>query len=179
MRLQPLEIPEEIEELGPLEKGSLAHEVLFRLLAALQKEGVRVEEATLQTVAFKRLDEVISSVSTEYRDRYVPAIERVWHDGVESLRADLRQVLRTMATEPRWQPWRFELSFGLQARGLRDEHSSKEPAALDHGLKLRGSIDLVEQASDGALRATDYKTGKARADFGNIVGGGRHLQPVL
>jgi putative RecB family exonuclease len=34
-------------------------------------------------------------------------------------------------------------------------------AVLDSGLLLRGVIDRVDQASDGALRLTDYKTGKA------------------
>ena len=29
------------------------------------------------------------------------------------------------------------------------------------------------------LRATDYKTGRSRAEEGNVIGGGQHLQPVL
>lgn len=178
-RLEPLEIPGEIEELGPLEKGSMAHEVLFRLLSELQAQGQALSLPQLEQAIFTRLDEVLAKVSTEYRDQFVPAIERVWHDGVESLRADLREVLRTMAKNTRWAPWRFELSYGLATRELKDSHSIKEPVQLDQGLKLRGSIDLVERATDGAMRATDYKTGKAWAEVGNIVGGGRHLQPVL
>jgi CRISPR/Cas system-associated exonuclease Cas4 (RecB family) len=54
-----------------------------------------------------------------------------------------------------------------------------EPVTLMEGLTLRGSIDLVEKSSRGTLRATDYKTGKARATEGNVIGGGKHLQPVL
>jgi CRISPR/Cas system-associated exonuclease Cas4 (RecB family) len=50
---------------------------------------------------------------------------------------------------------------------------------LEIGIRLRGSIDLVERRKDGALRATDHKTGKARADARTIVGGGEKLQPVL
>jgi ATP-dependent helicase/nuclease subunit B len=46
-------------------------------------------------------------------------------------------------------------------------------------LALRGSIDLVERHTSGKLRATDHKTGKARARDGVIVGGGQHLQPAL
>jgi hypothetical protein len=48
------------------------------------------------------------------------------------------------------------------------------PISLDCGLTLRGSIDLVERRADGALRATDYKTGRARAKPGaTIVEAGR------
>jgi ATP-dependent helicase/nuclease subunit B len=51
---------------------------------------------------------------------------------------------------------------------------------LDCGLRLRGSIDLVEQSPGGSLRATDYKTGRVRGKPGaTVVGGGEVLQPVL
>ena len=44
---------------------------------------------------------------------------------------------------------------------------------------MRGSIDLVERHVTGKVRATDHKTGKARAKTGVVIGGGQHLQPVL
>ena len=50
---------------------------------------------------------------------------------------------------------------------------------LDVGVTLRGSIDLVERSPTGQLRATDYKTGKARAESGMVLGGGKTLQPAL
>ena len=50
---------------------------------------------------------------------------------------------------------------------------------LDGALRLRGSVDLVERHPRGALRATDHKTGKARAPEDVVVGGGQVLQPVL
>lgn len=177
-RLSPLEIPGEIEELGPLEKGSMAHEVQFRVLSRLRDEGVEVNEQTLET-AFARLDAEMDEVALAYRDEFVPAIDRVWKDGVEMLRADLREWLRRVAAEGEWKPWRFELSFGLANRDQQDPASSPTPVKLEHGLQLRGSIDLVEKSGKGTLRATDYKTGRARAKSGNIVGGGRHLQPLL
>ncbi|HEY3594061.1 MAG TPA: PD-(D/E)XK nuclease family protein, partial [Polyangiaceae bacterium] len=57
--------------------------------------------------------------------------------------------------------------------------SVDEPLLLSNGIRLRGSIDLVEKRADGAIRATDYKTGKARVSDGAIIGGGETLQPVL
>lgn len=177
-RLAPLEVPEEIEELGPLEKGSMAHLVQYRLLSRLRAEGVRVTRANLDDI-FVRLDAVITEVADTFRDDFAPAIERVWHDGVQTLTADLREWLRRTADDLHWEPWRFELSFGLTNRDERDPASRPEPVQVAPGILLRGSIDLVEKASSGNLRATDYKTGKARAHAGNVVGGGRHLQPVI
>ena len=58
--------------------------------------------------------------------------------------------------------------------------STDEPVRLDIGLRLRGSIDLVERRKDGALRATDHKTGKIKAKKDEtVIGGGEILQPVL
>jgi hypothetical protein len=78
-------------------------------------------------------------------------------------------------------PHRFELSFGLKEhdRPAADPASVPDPVLLEGGLRLRGSIDLVERHPRGALRATDHKTGKVRAGPDVVVGGGQVLQPVL
>src|SRR5262249_26102415 len=88
-------------------------------------------------------------------------------------------MLRQSAEETEWVPAHFELSFGLTDRRPRDPRSTDAPVALDCGIQLRGSIDLVEKRAGGALRATDYKTGKARVADGAIIGGGGTLQPVV
>jgi ATP-dependent helicase/nuclease subunit B len=180
-KLSPREEPEAIEEMNPLEKGSLVHEVLFRLLESLRDaELLPVSRANLTEVR-ARLDAVLAEVAGEYEEKLAPAIARVWEDGIASIQADLREWLRRAADdESGWVPWRFELSFGLRERRARDPASRDEPVPLDCGIRLRGSIDLVEKhAATGVLRVTDYKTGKARAEKGTVVGGGETLQPVL
>jgi CRISPR/Cas system-associated exonuclease Cas4 (RecB family) len=87
--------------------------------------------------------------------------------------------LQRLSEERRWKPWRFELAFGLADGEERDPHSTPEPVPLDEGIRLRGSIDLVERQEDGSLRATDYKTGRAWAEPGTVIGGGGTLQPAL
>lgn len=179
-RLSPLEIPGELEELGPLEKGSMAHEVQFQLLSALRDEGVVVNEQTLTQIQL-RLHDVVQQVAADVYDEFKPAIERVWQDGVHTLEADLREWLKQVSEDREWAPAHFELSFGLPGRDVdtQDPRSTPTPVTLVEGLQVRGSIDLVEKGRLGALRATDYKTGRARAEEGNIIGGGRHLQPLL
>lgn len=185
-RLAPREEPAPLEELDPLERGSLIHEVQFELHNLLRDRGLLpIIPARLEEVR-ELLEEVLTRVADHYKERLYPAIERVWDDGVLSVRADLREWLRraadpsTEASSGAWVPTHFELSFGLAGeRRARDPHSRGEAVLLDSGLQLRGSIDLVESGPGGALRATDYKTGKVKAKEGCVIQGGETLQPVL
>jgi CRISPR/Cas system-associated exonuclease Cas4 (RecB family) len=88
--------------------------------------------------------------------------------------------MRRAQEDAEWTPAYFELSFGLTDRRAQDAASKTADVPIDEGLRLRGSIDLVEKSEGGALRATDYKTGKARAKQDvTVIGGGEVLQPVL
>jgi CRISPR/Cas system-associated exonuclease Cas4 (RecB family) len=178
-RLSPREEPRAIDELDPLARGSLIHEIQFELLSELSAAGaLPVKPETLEA-AQARLDTVLARIAARYADDLAPAIGRVWDDGVAGIRADLREWLRRASLDTEWTPWRFELSFGLADRGGRDPHSTEAPAALEQGLQLRGSIDLVERNAAGSLRATDSKSGKVRAQPGAVIGGGATLQPAL
>jgi len=179
-RLAKREEPDAIEDMDALTKGSLVHDVLYRLLTQLREDGLLpVTAATLER-ARERLDVVLPEVASEYRERLRPAIPRVWDDAITGIGADLREWLRRTLDEPEWMPAHFELSFGLKDPRAQDAKSTDEPVKLDIGLRLRGSIDLVEAKKSGALRATDYKTGKVKAKTDEtVIGGGEILQPVL
>jgi RecB family exonuclease len=186
-RLSPRETPEAIEEMDPRERGTLVHEALYEICAALRADGLLPVTPARLDQARARLDQVLTAVADRFHDELSPAIERVWEDGIAAVRADLREWLRRAAQageagEDAFVPWRFELSFGLSARDVRDPASRPDPVALDCGIQLRGSIDLVERTAAGTLRATDYKTGRARAraEAGPmVIAGGESLQPVL
>jgi RecB family exonuclease len=178
VKLAPRELPEPIEALGALERGSLVHEVQFELLGELREAGLLPVRAANLDAARDRLDGALDRVAARYHERLCPAIDRVWNDGIASIRADLREWLRRMTDDVEWTPRRFELAFGLGKQDGRDPASVDEAVQLD-GIALRGSIDLVEQRADGALRATDYKTGVATVDAGSVIAGGKSLQPVF
>jgi RecB family exonuclease len=179
-RLAPREVPEAIEEMDPLQRGSLVHEVQFALFQRLSAEKLLPVVPAGLAAARALLDEALDEAAARRHDEWAPAIERIWQDGIESIRADLREWLRRMSEDPSgFVPWKFELAFGLRDRRDADADSTREPIALDSGIRLRGSIDLVERRDDGALRATDHKTGKASVRSGALVKGGAALQPVL
>jgi len=178
-RLAPREEPEAIEEIDPLSRGSLVHEVIYELLDSLREDGKLPVTADTLDEARARLDALVDRITTKYRDDLAPAIDRVWDDGVASIRADLREWLARSLEERTWIPDRFELSFGLEHHGERDASSRDEPVRLECGIQLRGSIDLVEKNAEGALRATDHKTGKVRVKSDAVIEGGASLQPVL
>ncbi|HKD70075.1 MAG TPA: PD-(D/E)XK nuclease family protein [Candidatus Binataceae bacterium] len=179
-RLEPREEPESIEVIDPLTRGSLFHEVQFDLLSALRERAMLPVGRHNLEAAQNLVDQRLNDRAAHYHDQLAPAIEKVWEDGIAAIRADLREWLRRMAEDAHgWCPERFELSFGLADREQADPASSANPVALLAGLRLRGSIDLIERHRDGALRVTDHKTGKVRAANGVVVGGGKILQPVL
>ncbi len=179
-RIQPREEAEAIEVIDPLTRGALLHEVQFELLTRLRADGRLPVVREALDEALRVMDQTLEEVAEKWHDRLAPAIERVWKDAIDAIRADLREWLRRAAEDPvPWTPERFELAFGLEGRDQADPASRAEPVALEAGLILRGSIDLVERGLGGRLRVTDHKSGKADAPRDVIIGGGRVLQPVL
>ena len=179
-RLAPRDEVDAIEEMTPLQRGSLIHEIQFRLLSQLQSDGnLPVTTDNLKT-ALEQLDQEIQSVAATYYDDLAPAIERVWRDGIATVRSDLREWLRRMSIdESGFVPWRFELSFGLPKHRMHDANSVVEAVELACGVRLRGSIDLVEQKRPDRVRVTDHKTGRRTVAKGSVVEGGSSLQAVL
>jgi RecB family exonuclease len=182
LRLVLREEPAPLEVLDPLTRGSLFHETQFEVLTALRRERLLPLVPERLERAFELVGHALDEVANEYKDKLAPAIERVWDDGISAIRADLREWLRRSAySRDPWIPDKFELSFGLADRDERnsDPASVAAPVEIIGDLKLRGAIDLIERHPDGRYRVTDHKTGKARAERGTVVGGGKHLQPLL
>jgi RecB family exonuclease len=179
-RLAPREVPEAIEELNPLQRGSLVHDVQFQLFELLRDQSLLPVDAANLDRVLAVLDDVLDRVAEQHRDELAPAIARVWDDGVHAVRADLREWLRReVADASGFVPWRFEYSFGLPGRRDHDPNSTPDPVPLDCGIRLRGSIDLIERNAEGDLRVTDHKTGRVRVNKNAIVAGGESLQAVL
>jgi ATP-dependent helicase/nuclease subunit B len=180
-RLQVVELPQPLQRMDPLTRGSLVHKIQATFFRELQSRGeLPVTVANLDTAA-SVLNEVITRVSHDWRERLVPAIERVWDDEIAVIARDLRGWLRGVAQDgAEWMPTYFEYAFGLARDEERDPNSVPDPVLLENRFKLRGSVDLVERhRATGQLRVTDHKTGKNRSTPGMVISGGTVLQPVL
>jgi len=171
-RLRPREEPDWLDQLDPMQRGALIHEVQHRLFEALEHDGLLPVSAANLVQVHEALDRTLNAVAGEQREVLAPAINRVWQDGIERIRGDLREWLRREAVDRSgWRPWRFEHGFGLDPK--------QPPVDLACGIQLRGRIDMVELGPKDALRVTDRKTGKCRSDAGMVIDGGTTLQPVL
>jgi CRISPR/Cas system-associated exonuclease Cas4 (RecB family) len=180
-RLAPREEIAPLQRLDPLTRGSLFHEVQAECLRALQEAGKLPVTAGTARDARDVLDRTLDRVAKAYHEQLAPAIRRVWDDEVESLRVDLRTWLdKSVEGQAQWEPYAFELAFGLPAGPGRDARSIREEVTLDGGWRLRGIVDLVERRRGApGFRVTDHKTGLNRTAAGLVVGKGEALQPVL
>lgn len=161
--LQPMKEVAALERLDPLTRGSLFHEVQKRLIPALH--GYPKDDPALRE-AYGVLDGVLEQTAAEYAERLAPAIEQIWANEIERLRADLRAWLVCVATEQSgWEPVEAERSF--------------DEVVLGPGWKLRGRMDLIEVSAANALCVTDYKTGGYPDPAPEITGKGEVLQPLL
>jgi CRISPR/Cas system-associated exonuclease Cas4 (RecB family) len=170
-----------IVELDPATRGHLFHRVQADAMRALAAEGRLPLAPGSSDAARATLDRTLDRVAEQYREKLAPAIQRVWQDEVESMRADLRMWLeQSAATQAQWEPIAFELAFGLRRDPANDPRSVEAEVVLPEGYRLRGIIDLIERRRGGSdLRVTDYKTGRDFTKRNLVVGGGEMLQPVL
>ena len=151
-----------LERLDRMMRGSLFHEVQKRFIPALN--GYPQGPDALEE-ACKNLETTLQDVAAEYAEQLAPAIDEIWKNEIARLRADLRSWLITVSNETVWKPLAVERTF--------------EDVVVEGGWRLRGRMDLVEEASDGSLRITDYKTGPVPKPPPEITGGGEVLQPLL
>lgn len=171
MRLSPREAPSALEEVDPRVRGAIVHDVLHELGTRLDAAGSLPVSSASLAAAESTLEAAWIAVVQRHADLLVPAVRRSWEDAMAAILADLREWLRRRVATGPWSPIAFELAFGLPG-------ATKDEAAVP-GARLRGAIDVVERDETGALVAVDYKTGRAAADAGLVIAGGRVLQPVL
>lgn len=179
--LRPREDPEPLEQMDPLTRGALFHAVQFRLFREMKSAALLPVNPERLPRALEMADAVLNKVAAEFADQLAPAIDRVWRTEIEDLRTDLRGWLQHIAVnDVDWIPEHFEFAFGLRSLAGRDTASTADEAVLEEGVRLRGSIDLVERHSTrGVVRVTDHKTGKPPENPPAYVGGGLFLQPLL
>jgi ATP-dependent helicase/DNAse subunit B len=184
LNVEPVEEPEAVERLDPLERGSLIHAVLERFLREIGRADPPREEARDRHVEI-----LLQSFETECADRVARGVTGrplIWEMDRRQIFEDL---LRWYAEEVKerdrstFLPGDFEASFGAPARGSGVESaiSMVEPVVVrvgGHELRFQGRIDRIDwDEAREHFRVIDYKTGKnsKRATF---VGGEAMQLPI-
>ncbi len=183
-RLEPRQEIEPLERMDPLTRGRMFHEVQAEFIRALQRDDGLPVTLDRLVEAEEVMDSTLDRVAAAYHEDLAPAIDRVWADEVETMRADLKGWVHRVGEEDgEWIPIRAEFGFGFAGGDGRDPDSVPEPVRLDGKWQLHGVVDLIDAKAgptqDGELRVTDHKTGRNRTKERMIIGHGEVLQPVL
>src|SRR5258706_15370291 len=93
-RLQPREEPAAIEVIDPLTRGSLFHKVQYQVLTMLRDAELLPLTPSTCARAIALVDERLDQVALTFEAKLAPAIDKVWEDGINAIRADLREWLR-------------------------------------------------------------------------------------
>lgn len=161
LRVEPVESPEELIEISPLESGALIHEVLDRFFTSQQQAGRVPGPGTPWTEEQRaELARIAEQTAAEYANRGVTGHPVLWHREFAGILADLDALLdqdEIVRAESGRRQIRSELAFGMRgARPLR------LPLPDGRAIAFRGSADRVDLAGDEVV-IVDYKTGSARS----------------
>lgn len=178
LRVEPVENPEELVEISPLDRGNLIHEILERWLAGeLQAGAVPAPNEPWPERARERLRATATGCCADYESRGVTGHPLLWSRERTRLLRDLDAFLDhddRDRSQKGLRPDSAELAFGDEATTIE--------LGDGRSLRLRGRIDRVDVAAGGAIRIVDYKTGSAEPYRGipdDPLQGGEKLQLAL
>lgn len=128
-------------------RGTVVHAVLEQLFDLPARDRSLEAATALVPTVWRELLHADESLAEVFADDRDGALASSWLDGTE----DLLSTYFSMEDPRRLQPAEREMALSVELEG---------------GLVLRGYVDRLDVAPDGALRVVDYKTGRApRVDF--------------
>ena len=155
LRVRPVEQPEEIITISPLDVGNLVHQTMDDFITE-QADALPGHGEPWTGSQRARLLEIATANATEYERRGTTGHARLWDDERARILADLTWMLDDddrVRAQRGARVRSSELAFGLHGA---------DPVAIpvEQGTVLmRGSADKVDEARDGTLIVTDVKTG--------------------
>lgn len=187
--VRPVEDPEQEYRISPLTMGNLVHHALEHWIAEALAAGTVPENgAPWSEEARARLLDLAAEEADRLANKGLVGRAVYWQRDRQVMFADLAQVAEVMDRNLRAghgsTPIRTELPFGMP-----QDPTPPVTIALPSGrpLRVRGSIDRVDETREGDLVVIDYKTGKrksSRTDYTqlsaeNPTPGGLYLQLAL
>ncbi|MBA2574630.1 MAG: PD-(D/E)XK nuclease family protein [Nocardioidaceae bacterium] len=155
LRVEPVESPEEIIKISPLDIGNLIHATMDEFIT--ESEGSLPDYGQPWTAEQRaRLREIAIVKAAEFEEHGSTGHRRLWQTERDRIIADLDWML---TEDDRWRAdgdarvIGSELSFGM------DGTEPVKVQVADGTVLMRGSADKVDEARDGTIIVTDIKTG--------------------
>ena len=179
LRLRPLDEPEDLLRISPMDKGSVVHRVLERFIATLPDGRLTTSAAgahrdTLMRIANEELDAAERLGLT--------GAPLLWSaDRVEIIEDLARWLDHELADAGGYDHHAVEIAFGGRWRGQDasplDTEEFLELPAGSRTLRFRGRVDRIDYTPGERFRVIDYKTGRGyRLPKPGELRGGRALQ---
>lgn len=157
LRVEPLEDPEEIIQISPMEIGSLIHDSMDALVKEFRGNLPSFGQPWTANQR-SRLGEIGAAMGVRYEQRGVTGHPTLWHRESQRIQLDLMAMLDD---DNAWRAVRdAEVVQTELAFGLRGEAPVVVPV-LGGEIKMRGSADKVDRTRSGTLLVTDIKTGRS------------------
>ncbi len=178
LHVEPVEQPEEIISISPLDVGNLIHQTMDAFVT--EYDGALPDFGRPWTAEQgARLREIAVEVAADFERSGSTGHRALWQTERDRILADLDFMLvddNVRRAERDSRVLRSELTFG------RDGAPPVEVAVADGMVRMRGSADLVEEARDGTLVVIDIKTGSSTSfhpiKTDAVVGGTKLQLPV-
>ena len=169
--VEPLEEPERIERMPPLDRGALLHRVFRRAYARCFRADGAVSADELAAALVEAAEDELRRIGpvgpalTWAMDRAQMLRDLAHFGALDSADCAVRDARPTL----------FEARFGMPRRDdAEDAASTERPFALELGGKMyrfKGKIDRVDRIGEGEARVIDYKTGRSTAKPDAFAGG--------
>jgi ATP-dependent helicase/nuclease subunit B len=179
LKVEPIEQPEELVTISPLDIGTMMHETFEELIKEHRDDLPSYGEPWTPQHK-QRLAEIADAKAREFEAEGLTGHPRLWQRERIRILADLAWMLDD---DSAWREQRAaqvvasELSFGMNGA------PAVEVPVPGGRVRLRGSADKIDQGKDGTLYVTDIKTGSMRGFKGlgeadPVLGGAKLQLPV-
>lgn len=159
----PVEEPEEVVQISPMERGVVLHAVWDELVNEALREGWAPDPGESWPLRAKDRIEALAEIEFEQAvDRGVTGSRLLWDQDRRTLLRDLT----TWLTKDDERRARLDEAVPVGAEhAFGDGTTPAVGIVLGDGreLRLRGKIDRVDRRRGGGLVVTDYKTGRANS----------------
>ncbi len=152
LRLEPLMVPEAVYQVGPMELGTLGHQILRDCVKTVREAGYFSEESPTSVDPHQILEKVAAPVFEEFANANPVGYPLIWELQQERLLSVLGEMLAQDLLEMAegWEPILFE--------ELLKGSLTVPMANTSEVFPISGRVDRVDwSASKQAYRVVDYK----------------------